>query len=450
MNNNELKRLSVLIEKHKDFLDSDNNGRYPKLSGDQRGIMAQLIENYLTEKTVTGDVDKYDPVLVPIIRRGQPNLIAMDIFGTQPMSGPTGLLFCMKSIFHNDSVNTVDKTAKVLTLADATGFTAGTTITSNGTGSGIGVVRYKENNNILVEITSGSFTAGDSVDDANPFAGAVTTVSAVYTNEAMYRYLFSDYAKFASVAVAEVAGTSIKEMGFVVEKTSVTADSYKLKAKYTDELAQDLRAIHNLEAESQISQILADELTAEQNRKFIAELLTQAAAGGSTTWNHNSIYYGGDADGRWAQEKAYSLYNYINKVANQIALTTMRGRGNFLVVSLDVASILETLRHWQPAQGISDTITPINLGVSAFIGTLGGKYRVYVDMYAASDYIAIGYKGANEWDAGIYYAPYVPMYVKSGIGEEDGQPRMWFHTRYGLGYNPLGASNYYRYIACTL
>jgi hypothetical protein len=441
-----------LVNKYRPLLEKEG---YPILNEKYKKFTAISLENYrrnmLEEETITGDISKYDPVLLPIIRRGLASLIGPEIFGMQPMTAPTGLLFCMRSIFQNDSVNPVKRSnSKVLILADGSGFDASTDISTDGTGAGIGVVRYREDNTILVEVTSGSFAVGDNVDDANPFVTGVTTVSKVYDNEAQYRFQFADYAKFASVAAAEQAGTTQKEMGFVVDRTSVTAESFKMKAKYTDELAQDLKSVHGLDAESELTRILGDEVSMEQNRKFINYLIERAKVGGSTTWNHASISYGGDADGRWALEKTFSFYQYINTIANNIAKTILRGRGNFLVVSLDVASVLEASKFWTSSLKSTEDIMDVNLGMSAFIGTLGRKYKVYVDLYAEEDYIVVGYKGASEWDAGIYYAPYVPIYVKKTIDPENGQPRLFFHTRYGLADNPFGSENYYRYIKVTL
>ena len=461
------KPVSVLKEEYKKVLDDPN---YPVLSESRKGVMAQLLENYrnhrheeaIMEGTVTGDIDKYDPVLMPVIRRGIPNLIPMDIFGTQPMSAPTGLLFCIRSVFANTTTYPVKRGTEaaplsyVLVLADATNFAVGGGISSAGS-SGSGIVRYKEDNTILVQnYTGGVFATGNSVDNAIPYSSAETTVSTAYYNEAMYRHLFKNYAYFSSVALAEVAAANTPEMSVTIDKTSVSADSYKLKAKYSDELAQDMKAVHGLDADTELTKFLGLEVAAEQNRKFIDYLNTRALVGGTYTWNMASHAYGGDADGRWAAEKIFSFYQYINKIANSIAKTTLRGRGNFIVCSLDVASQLETLRHWIAAyapnsgNSISGGIADVNLGQSAFVGILGGKYKVYVDMYAASDYCTVGYKGASEWDAGIFYCPYVPLYVKKGIGEEDGQPRLFFHTRYGLTDNPFGSAIYYRHIAVTL
>lgn len=450
----QLNEMKNLLEEHKDYLEMDG---YPILNEKKKRYVARLLDNYLKERasfneqTVTGDVSGYDPVLLPVIRRGIPQLIGMEIFGTQPMTAPTGLLFCIRAVFQNTTAAPVKRSnSKLLVLADnGDQFTEGTLITSDGAGAGRGTVRYREGNSLLVEVTSGTYAVGDSVDDAYPFVGAVTTVSAVYDNEMMYRLLFAEYARFENVAAAEQASTTIREAGIVIDKITATAVSHKLKVKYTDELQQDMRALHNMDAETELVKVISDELVTEQNKTFINELITQAKLGGTTTWDHQSLYYGGDADGRWSVEKAYSFYEYINKIANNIAKTTLRGRGNFIVASLDVISVLEVLRHWR-STSISEGIVDVNLGTSAFCGVLGGKYKVFCDLYAEEDYCVIGYKGPNEWDAGIYYGPYVPFYAKKGIGEEDGQPRLFFHTRYAVTSNPFGAELYYRYITVNL
>jgi hypothetical protein len=448
-------RSELLVEKHTEILESE---KFPKLeSPTKKAFIAMLLENWeqyrLNEKTETGDVEKYDPVLLSVIRRGYPNLIGMEIFGTQPMSGPTGLIFGMRSVFHNSTANPVKYVASVvLLLADASSFAVGDTI-SNAAGA-VGTVRYVEGNTVLVQITSTItspytcltvFTVGECVDDADPYAAAVTTIAAIYPNEIAYKFLWKDYAKFTTVALAEAATTNIKEVGFDIFKEQVTAENFKLKTKYSDELQQDLKAQQNLDADTELTRIMSAEITAELNKKFIDKWNEKAALGGTTSWT----YATSGTPGRWEMERTYEMYGNINKVANQIAKTTLRGRGNILICSLDVISKLETMRHWIAAPSVSAGLTDVNLGASAFMGTLGNKYKVYADMYAASDYVSIGYKG-GEWDTGIFYCPYVPVYVKKGIGEEDGQNRIWFHTRYGIGYNPFGAELYYRLINVTL
>lgn len=441
--------MQGLLTEYKEIIDHPDYT--PIKTQKMRKLMAVCLDNYkkrhaLEEISQTGDIDKYDPVLVSVLRQGLPMLIGPEIFGTQPMTQPSGLLFCIKPEFQNSSDYPVKKTnSKILLVADGSSYSAGSTITTNGAGAGKGVVRYVEGNKMLIQVTSGSFADGDSIDDADPYVSAVTTISTVYANQAQYRILFKDYAKFDSVAAAEVASTNMKEMGISIEKTTITADSYKMKAKYTDELQQDLKAQHNLDAETELIQLLGDEIAIEQNQRFIDYLLEKAALGGSTTWDYSSSLYGGNADGRWAAEKLFSLYMYINKIANQVVKTTMRGRATFMVTTLDVASMFESFKFWTSVQGLA-SIPDVNLGQTAFVGVLGGKLKVYVDMYATTNYIALGYKGASEWDAGIYYAPYIPVYVKKTIDPDSGQPRIFFHTRYGMGENPFGAEKYYRLI----
>jgi len=430
---------------------------YPTLTDRQKSVMAVLLENekqdyLLAEKTETGDIQKYEPVLVSVIRRGFPQLIGMDLFGVQPMTGPSGLVFCMKTVYHNNTAYPVKASNScVMVLGSAAAFVQEGAITSNGSGAGVGVVRYKEGNTVLVEITSGSFAEDDSVDNANPFVSAETTISSYYDNEAHFRFLFKEYGKFANVAAAEAATTGIRELGMVIEKVTVTADNYRLKAKFTDELAQDLKSVHGMDADAELTKALGNEVAVEMNKRFLDKLIEKAQLGGTSTFNYLSIDEGGDADGRWSLEKTWSMIQKFNKTGNQIAKDTLRGRGNFIVCSLDVASMIESLpmfKHYGPGNtdyGIGD----VNLGNSAFIGTLGHKYKVYVDIYATSNYCVVGYKGTSEWDAGLYYCPYVPLTIKKGIGEEDGQPRIWFQTRYGLGENPFGAHLYYRYITIT-
>jgi len=444
----------VLLENWKDTLE---NEKFTPINEQKKKVfLAQMLENTrvfaeknLKEGTVTGDVAGWEPRLISMVRRGTPNLIGADIFGTQPMTASTGSIYAIKSGYTNDTDNSLKPAlatnSVVLVLADGSGFPAGTDISTDGAGAGIGVVRYQEDNTVLVGITSGSFAASDGVDDASTYSADVTTVSSVFSNEAQYQFLFKDYAKYASVALAESASTNMKEMGFTIDKSTVTAESYKLKAKWTDELDQDLQNEHNLSAQAELTRILSNEIAAEQNMTQISLLNQHAAVGGVTSWTYGTS----GTPGRWEKENTFEMYSNINTVANQIAKTTMRGRGNFLVVSLDVASKLETLSEFQGidvAKGIMD----VDLGANAFIGTLGRKFKVYVDIFANANYVTIGYKGASEWDAGLYWCPYTPVTVKMGMGEEDGQPRMFFHTRAGLGENPFGPENYYRTINITL
>ena len=444
--------MDELLQKHKEWLDA--NEKYPKLEGKKRDVMARLAENYevetkqslLNEETNTTAISTYDPLLSPIIRRSTPTLIAFDIFGVQPMKTPSGLAVCRRAVYHNSAAEPVKRSnSKLLTLADASAFDAGTAISTNGVGAGVGVVRYKEGNNVLVQITSGSFAATYSVDDASTYSSEVTTVSAVYDNEAQYQYILKNYGEFATTALAEVAGTNIKELGMVIDTVQVKAESLKLKAQYTDEVMQDVRALYGLDVDSELVQILSDDVNNEINQKHIALFKTRAATGGESTFNYEAKTYGGDADGRWEVEKMYSLYSFVNKIGNQIHFSTMRGPGNFIVTSLDVVARFEALKQWIPAASMG-----LNVGLSAttFCGMLG-RYKVFVDMYQTEDAIYVGYKGTSEWDAGIIFMPYVPLYIKKGMGQDDGQNRMFLNTRYGIAENPFGAHLYYRKINLT-
>lgn len=408
----------------------------PKIKRSDYGAMSQLFQNIeeasLNEGTVSADgTGSYSPILIPMLRRVMPALIGPQIFGTQPMSGPSGIVFLIRSLFQNDSVNSVNRSNSViLTLADATLFTVGADIVQGGTstGTGNGVVRHKEDNNILVEVQSGTFVAGagEQVDDADPYSAAATTISAVYENEAMFKVIFSNYSGTSATATAEALSTDMKEVGFKVDQATVTAQSRKLKAKYTDELVQDIRNIHKIDAESLLSGIASDELIMEMNREMINLIATKST--NTTAFDYTT------ADGRWEMEKIQNLASAIGRAKRTVADQTRRGQGSFMIVSSKVLGALETSGRLK-----DDNVDPIQ---KVYAGKAMGM-DVFVDLWAADDSIYVGYKGNNEMDAGIFYCPYIPLQIRKGIGEEDGQPRTFFSTRYGLLDNPFGATNYF-------
>lgn len=412
----------------------------PKLNPMDYATVAQLLENTesLKEKTTTAQgVGDFSPILIPMLRRVMPSLIGMQIFGTQPMSGPTGLIFALRAVYHNTTDNKVNRANSViLTLADATlgsaGFAEGTPISSTGD-AGVGVVRHQEGNNILVEITSGSFSVSDDVDNAASFVGAETTVSAVYENEALYKIIFSNYTGTYATATGEDLSTDMKEIGFNIETDTVTARTRKLKAKWTEELEQDLQAIHNMNAERLLTSIASDEITIEMNREFIA--LIAATAGTSSSYNYSTVTAGDT--GRWELEKYQNLMAHIARQKRQLAVTNRRGMATFMIVSPAVLSVIEAAGKLS-----TEGVDPVQ---TSFAGKALGM-DCYVDIYAENDDIQLGYKGPNEIDAGIFYAPYIPLQIKKGFGEEDGQPRTFFHTRYGIQDNLFGAENYYHTI----
>ena len=354
-------------------------------------------------------VSNWDPVLISLVRRATPAMLAFDLVGVQPMTGPTGLIFAMKSRYS----------------------------TQGGTEA-----LFNEANTAFAGAASGSTTASD-----DPFAGDTDTPADV-----------DDYTPGAgnTLATAEAQGTSgspaIPEMAFSIDKTTVTAKSRALKAEYTTELAQDLKAIHGLSAETELANILSTEILAEMNREIIrlcnVNSVTSTRGASAGTWNATNATDNGGA--RWSIERYKALVQAIEHEANKIAVDTRRGKGNWVMVSNNVAAALN-------ASGVMDTglgalgAQQMDSDVTGSLraGTVNGNIAVYVDPYAAVDYFTVGYKGANPYDAGMFYCPYVPLSMMKTIGENDFQPRIGFKTRYGIADNPFataGAGNnvYYR------
>jgi len=401
----------------------------PKVKRQDFGAMAQLFENIekLSEKTVSADgTGNYSPILIPMLRRVMPALIGPQIFGTQPMSGPSGLVFVLRAVFQNDSVNTIDRSNSViLTLADATNFSVGDGCSTTGDAA-TGTVRHKEGNNLLVEVVSGTFVVGADIDNVITFGSSETTISAIYENEALFKIIFSNYTGTYTTAAGEALSTTIKEVGFKVDSSTITAKTRKLKAKWSEELEQDIKAIHNIDAESLLSSIAADEIIMEMNREMINLIVTKAT--------NTSAYDFDTADGRWEMEKYQNLAAALGRAKRTIADQTRRGQGTFMIVSSAVLNVLEASGR------LKDTnVDPVQ---NVYAGKALGM-DVFVDIWAANDTVYVGYKGGTEMDAGIFYSPYIPLQIRKGYGEEDGQPRAFFSTRYGLSDNPFGASNYY-------
>jgi len=379
----------------------------------RRAVTTKLLENQhiaLMEDSAanaagampdTGGVAKFDPILISLVRRAMPNLIAYDICGVQPMSGPTGLIFAMKSNY-----STQGGTEALFNEAD-TSFT--------GTGSHAG---------------------------SNPVNGAYTTGAGVTT------------------ATGENEGTSkgtpgpaIPEMAFTIEKTTVTAKTRVLKAEYTIELAQDLKAVHGLDAESELSNILSAEILAEINREVVRTIYYAAKAGAQVgTAVAGAFDLDVDSNGRWSVEKFKGMMFQIEREANAIAQQTRRGKGNFIICSADVASAMSMAGVLDYNSGLRDTLTVDDTG-NTFAGVLNGRFRVYIDPYSANvdanQFFVVGYKGASPYDAGMFYCPYVPLQMVRAVDPGSFQPKIGFKTRYGLISNPFtaitsAANIYYR------
>ena len=334
------------------------------------------------------EIDRYDPILISLVRRALPNLMAYDVAGVQPMTGPTGLIFAMKSAY-----STQAGTEALFNEAD-TDF--------SGTGTHAG---------------------------SNPVDGSYTTGTGIATADAE--------------ALGESGGTDFNEMAFSIEKTTVTAKTRALKAEYTVELAQDLKAIHGLDAEGELSNILSQEILAEINREVIRTIYKVAKTGAASTATAGTFDLDVDSNGRWSVERFKGLLFNIERDANVIAQDTRRGKGNFIICSSDVAAALAMAGMLDTGGALngSPTLQVDDTG-NTFVGTLNGRYKVFVDPYsantgAASQFYVVGYKGANAYDAGIFYCPYVPLQMVRAIDPNTFQPKIGFKTRYGMIANPF-------------
>jgi hypothetical protein len=332
--------------------------------------------------TVAGDVQNFDPVLIALVRRAMPSLIAYDVAGVQPMSGPTGLIFSMKAKYagmHGDTLNGTEA---------------------------------------LFDEANAAFS-GDSPDGA----GVGNTGQGMSTAEAEAR-----------TGTGTTAETQMSSMGFEIQKATVTAKSRALKAGYTMELAQDLKAIHGLDAEAELANILSTEILAEINREVINTIQLQAQTGEAFVGSDTTDNLGA----RWGQEKFQALVYRIEQEANAIGVATRRGKGNFVIVSPDVASALAASGYLNYGDAVKANGLTVDAQVNTFAGVLNGSTKVYVDPYFAGldPEVTVGYRGANPYDAGLFYCPYVPLTMVKAVGEEDFQPRIAFKTRYGMVANP--------------
>jgi hypothetical protein len=360
-------------------------GKQAEYLNEASGAPANAVGGYAN----TGGFAKFDPVLISLVRRAMPQLIAYDIAGVQPMTQPTGLIFAMKSRY-----STQGGTEALFNEAD-TDF--------SGEGAHLG---------------------------SNPVDGSYTTGTGTSTAEGE-----------ALGSGASLAG-SFNQMAFSIERTSVTAKTRALKAEYSIELAQDMKSVHGLDAEAELSNILSAEILAEINREVIRTIYTTAKAGavaGTTT--AGTFDLDTDSNGRWSVEKFKGLMFQIEREANVIAQQTRRGRGNFIITSSDVASALAMAGVLDYAPALSTGLN-VDEASTTFAGVLNGKYKVYVDPYsananAASQFFVVGYKGTSAFDAGLFYCPYVPLQMVRAVDPNTFQPKIGFKTRYGLVANPF-------------
>ena len=357
--------------------------------------------------TQVGNVDNFDPVLISLVRRTAPNLIAFDIMGVQPMSGPTGLIFALRPTYANELGGT-SRSANAFYDEANTGFSAGS-----------GPMDAFDANNF--------FAAAGGHTDAPTFHQAAATDNA------------EEWGSDDS--------NSIPSMSFNIDKSQVTARTRALKAEYSVELAQDLKAIHGLDAETELANILTTEINAEINREIVRAVYMTATGSASVSarasgprgnvgFTDSNI---GALDGRWLVERFKSLVYKIETEANAIAKNTRRGKGNFIMCTADVASALATAGVLDPTAALTVDDTG-----STFAGTIGSGMKVYIDPYSITgeDFVCVGYKGTSPYDAGMFYCPYVPLQMVRAIGEDNFQPKIGFKTRYGIGLNPFATSTH--------
>jgi len=393
----------------------------PAIKDNYRKVVTTMLlenqEQYLKETAPTnfsgatiggqdggGNVARWDPILISLVRRAMPNLIAYDICGVQPMSGPTGLIFAMRSRYINQSG------AEALYQEADTAF--------GGSGS--------------------TGTTAQGVYNTDPFeVGGVDPVGAgtsMRGTQASNTYL--------AESLGDSASNPFPQMAFSIEKTTVEAKTRALKAEYTMELAQDLKAIHGLDAETELANILSSEILAEINREVVRVIYSNAKLGAKsgTTQTQGVFDLNVDSNGRWSVEKFKGLLFQIERECNQIAKETRRGKGNFIVCSSDVASALAMAGVLDYAPALSTNLNVDDTG-NTFAGVLNGKLRVYIDPYSsmttAHDFFMAGYKGSSAYDAGMFYCPYVPLQMVRAVGENSFQPKIGFKTRYGLVNNPF-------------
>ena len=412
-----LENQEKALREEREFLSEDVPTNSTGSSGGTAGFSAGA--------TPGGPVAGFDPVLISLIRRAMPNLVAYDLAGVQPMNGPTGLIFAMRSRFTSQTGD------------EALFNEADTAFSANGAGSATIGSGYTQNegSNTGANVGFGTTQSGSGGNPAllNPTSGSPANQAAYKTGRGM------DTEK--SEALGDGSGPNFNEMAFSIEKVTVTAKSRALKAEYSLELAQDLKAIHGLNAEAELANILSTEILAEINREVIRSIYKVAEAGAQA-----NVASGGtfdldiDSNGRWSVEKFKGLIFQIERDANAIAQRTRRGKGNMILCSADVASALTMAGVLDYTPALNANLNVDDTG-NTFAGVLQGKYRVYIDPYSsnvsADQYYVVGYKGSSPYDAGLFYCPYVPLQMVRAVGQDTFQPKIGFKTRYGMVANPF-------------
>jgi len=358
------------------------------LSANMTGLLSETAANdvgtggFASTSAAGGPTAGYDPVLISLVRRAMPNLIAYDIAGVQPMTGPTGLIFAMRSTHTNQTAA----------------------------------------NEVFYNEADTSFSGAGTHSSNAPGQASVTTGTGMET---------------AAAEALGSTGDAFAEMAFSIEKVTVAAKSRALKAEYTTELAQDLKAVHGLDAETELANILQSEILVEINRELVRTIYTNAVVGAAATATPGTFDLDVDANGRWSVEKFKGLMFQIEQEANAIAKGTRRGKGNMVICSSDVASALQMAGVLDYTPALNSNSLNVDDTGNTFAGVLNGRYKVYIDPYAGANYMVVGYKGSSSFDAGLFYCPYVPLQMVRAVGENSFQPKIGFKTRYGMVSNPF-------------
>jgi hypothetical protein len=391
----------------------------PKITDSyRRAVTSVILENqeraakedaaFLSEAAPTNStgsaISNWDPILISLVRRAMPNLIAYDIAGVQPMTGPTGLIFAMRSRY-------TSQTGQEAMFDEADSDFSGRNAAGSSVDGYSSTAHSGSNPAVLNDGSPGTYTKGT----------AMTTA--------------------AAEALGDASGNAFAEMAFSIEKSTVTAKSRALKAEYTMELAQDLKAIHGLDAETELANILSAEILAEINREVVRTIYINAEKGAAVNTTTAGIFdLDTDSNGRWSVERFKGLMFQLERDANRIAQRTRRGKGNMIICSSDVASALQMAGVLDYTPALNNNLNVDDTG-NTFAGVLNGRYKVYIDPYSANSsakqYYVVGYKGTSPYDAGMFYCPYVPLQMVRAVGQDTFQPKIGFKTRYGLVANPF-------------
>lgn len=423
--------------------------KYASLSTSEQNAMKIMLENtdaehnrLINEGTFSGDVAQFTPILMPMVRRVYPQLIANELLGVQPMAMPTGFIYALTHRYTGNDINKASPTSNAVilqvTIDPSTNTTIDTVITEGdaitASGGATGTVLYSEAVSttvykVLVSITTGTFAATETLTGFTTQTDDVITVNSVYTNESSFFHILKNYSGTYATAAAEALAKDMREVGFSIAKKSVEAVSRAMKGQYSVEMYQDLKAQHGILADEEIMSLMSYEIQAEIDREVVSFVNTNATQLADTAFTASST----DGTGRWEIEKYRREAIRIARESAQIGLDTKRGQGNILLVSPSVATMLDQVGTFKIAEQMSNVKAPISGGVA---GTFDGRYKVVVDQYATSDYCTVVYKGADRRDAMGFFAPYVPLSFTRVTHADSGQPAIIAKSRYALSTIP--------------